>query len=216
MIELKHVCIPKPWKCRTLCKMAGSQDWTNHCRMLFSMETPFPPSLVSTSGLWCVHTGLSIRETPNPPRFSEVARQLGCERRLWERSQASHRITWGCITQVECCDPPARTAPLGTVMCTNLGREGGSRENQLIGYTPVGSTDVKAVGNPAAVHRREQQQNFWTKISSRSLKVWSHLHFVSFPAELEQESLLGFHVTWCTSWPKSNISKLVILDLLQL
>lgn len=190
MIELKHVCISKPLKYRTLCKLAGSQDWTNHCRMLFSMETHFPPSLVSTSGLWCVHTGLSIRETPNPPRFSEVAEQLGCERRLWERSQASHRITWGCITQVECCDPPARTASLGTIICTTLAEEGGrvnagaAWENQLIGDVPVGSADVKAVANPAAIHRREQQRDFWTKIPSRSLKVWSHLHFVSFPAEL--------------------------------
>lgn len=51
----------KPLKCRTLCKMAGLQDWTNYGMLL---ETHFPASLVSTSGLWCVHTGLLSGRRP--------------------------------------------------------------------------------------------------------------------------------------------------------
>lgn len=67
---------------------------------------------------------------------------------------------------------------------TSQRREGGSRENQLIGDIPVGSADVKAVGNPTAIHKWEQQRDFWTKIPGRSLKVWSHLHLFLFQQNL--------------------------------
>lgn len=57
---------------------------------------------------------------------------------------------------------------------------GGCMWNRLIGDIPAGSSDVKAVANPAAISGRKLQRDFWPQIPCRSLKVWSHLHCVSF------------------------------------
>lgn len=44
---------------------------------------------------------------------------------------------------------------------------------------PAGSSDVKAVANPAAISGRELQLDFRPQIPCRSLKVRSHLRCVS-------------------------------------
>lgn len=79
--------------------------------------------------------------------------------------------------------PPAESTYLGTIwknIIRRTGQYGGSVWNQLIGDTPAGSSDVKAVANPAAISGREIQRDFRPQIPCRSLKVWSHLHCVSF------------------------------------
>lgn len=151
----------------SLCRL-WSQDWRNPVKSYLAQKHSPNLAFFDKHALPLNRSHWPDLQMSNPLLFSEVASESG--------AQASHHITWGCVSSVKSsvstaagwCSPAAlskrclswdkvvrQPQKKNIYQMWRAGQCGGCVWTRLIIDTPVGRKDVKAEPNPTAIYGPE-------------------------------------------------------------